>query len=409
MVDLGRSDGSSDGTAPVYAHIGAMKTGTTFIQLLLEANREPLAEAGFCVPAEVRALRSLEGARKLPEREDPERRAAMLAEVGSHTGRASLLSWEFLSFAARERAERVVSQLPTDDVHVVLTVRDAAATLPGQWQTMCRNRTKVPWSRFVEGVAASLESGGGKQSARVFRRSQDVARMLDVWVPLLGADRVHVVTVPPRGSDPLLLWRRFAEVIGADPEVLATTDVPRNPTLGWPSSELLRRLNLRVRDQISRTHYHRVVRAVVARALESRVAEEPPIRVDGRALQVAARWNHRVREAIVRHEVPVVGSLDELPDRPSSGAAEVVPPTREELLAAAATARDALVRLELALTEGRRALRRALIEPTPVTRWSATGQPLRAAVQELAELVQRCAELDDPDRGRLDHLVGLRY
>jgi hypothetical protein len=391
--------------APIYAHIGAMKTGTTFIQLLLLMNRAALAEAGFHLPSDWRG-RSLEGARRKPRPGDAQRREELLAELREHTGQTSLLSRETLSCLGRDRAHDLIAQLPTDDFHAVLTVRDANATLPAQWQTMCRNQSRVPWRRFASDVDAWLENGRASRSTQVFQRTQDVGRMLDVWASMLGSGHVHVVTVPPPGSDPFLLWRRFAEAIGIDHSVLTTRDVPRNPTLGWPSCELLRRLNVQIRD-VDKDRYNRVVRAVVAHALAGRVAEEPPIWVGGRVREIAGRWNRQNRDAIIAARVPIVGSLDDLPDTATGERADddVASPADDQLLAAAATARDALRRLEIALVDDG-PLDAALPTTTQADHWEGQPDPIDAAVLELANRVRRCVEVD-PGRRRLDPYVGL--
>src|SRR5690242_16290235 len=180
----------------IYLHIGAMKTGTTFLQDLMQANRAELAEAGFLFPGERWAEQSLAVQDVLGfGAKDPRvtaatrgRWAAMSSEMLQHRGKASILSMEFLSFADSEAAARVLATMEEAEVHVVLTVRDAARTIPAQWQTVCRNGGKVPYRRFVYGVRAALDpgQGSGGRPAQMFQRTQGVARMLDVWVPLVG-------------------------------------------------------------------------------------------------------------------------------------------------------------------------------------------------------------------------------
>ena len=65
-------------------------------------------------------------------------------EMTAHRGKGTVLSMEFLCWAKPEAAERIVASLDGADVHVVLTVRDAAAVLRSQWQTNCRNGADVP-------------------------------------------------------------------------------------------------------------------------------------------------------------------------------------------------------------------------------------------------------------------------
>ena len=46
------SRGPSASEPVVFLHIGAMKTGTTFLQQLMSANKEDLLKAGFLFPGD---------------------------------------------------------------------------------------------------------------------------------------------------------------------------------------------------------------------------------------------------------------------------------------------------------------------------------------------------------------------
>ena len=399
-----------------------MKTGTTFLQDLMTANKEALAAAGFLFPGahwtdQSRAVREVLDFTVTDPR-GPGGSAGMWETISgqmlAHDGVASILSMEFLSYADSEHARRVVESFDGAEVHVVLTVRDAASAIPAQWQTSCRNGAKVTLRKFVQGVGDLLGEdavvrGSG---ARIFQRTQGVERMLDVWVPLVGRKHVHVVTVPPRGSDPELLWHRFAGVVGVDPSACPDRTVDGNPSLGLASTELLRRVNGEL-GKVDYYDYARLVKRQLARGiLGSRAALEPRARLNRKGRRYAARWNRRVLGAVERHGVPLVGSADDLPVAPPGPEVpKVLPaPSPEELLEAAATAVDGL-----RVWEGmaRRALEAGVdsdtlgaltteltdpgtIDPADATspdRWAQDPQPVRAAVREVASRVRRCIEL----------------
>ena len=394
----------------IYLHIGAMKTGTTYLQDLMWHNRAALLDAGVLLPGrrwadQDRAVRDVLGF----STSDPRDRALnegmwrrLAGEMLAHRG-TSVLSMEFLSFADPERAAEVVSSLEGADVHVVLTVRDAVTALPAQWQTACRTGARLPFRELIRGARHHLEGTEPKRpkGLRMFQRTQDIPRMLDVWVPLVGRRRVHVITVPPRGSSPRLLWERFAGVVGVDPALCVDLEQPSNTSLGHTSSELLRRLNVSL-GRIPPLDYARVVKGPLARRiLSERSGLEPPVRLDRPGLNVAARWNERVREAIQTHRVQVVGDLDELPvTRPGPDApADLFRPSDEELLAAAATAYVGLARLraelEAELDEAPRPAEAGDAGPVvaPEQAWSAQDEPVTAAVDEIADLVRACVAL----------------
>jgi hypothetical protein len=406
----------------IYLHIGAMKTGTTFLQDLMTANKEALAAAGFLFPGErwtdqSRAVREvLDFSIKDPR--GPGHSSGMWEEISgqmlAHDGPASIISMEFLSYADSERARRIVESLRGAEVHVILTVRDAAATIPAQWQTSCRNGARVTLRKFVQGVGdlVSEEAVARGAGARIFQRTQGVVRMLDVWVPLVGRKRVHVVTVPPRGSDPDLLWHRFAGVVGVDPSVCSDRTVDSNPSLGLASTELLRRLNIEL-GTIDYFDYVRLVKRQLARGiLGSRAPLEVPVRLNRKGRRFAAQWNSRVREAVERHGVRLVGTFDDLPvTHPGPEVPKAMPaPAPAELLEAAATAVDglrvwaAMARQALDAGAGSEAFRvvsTQLADPAAIDRadattpdrWAQEPQPAQAAVREIAAMVRVCMEL----------------
>jgi len=369
-------------------HIGAMKTGTTFLQQLLADHREALDEHGFGVPKnQALALRGVLTGTPGADADTRRDRVAhqFLRQLQEYGGRGSVVSWEFLSFLDRAEATALVAALP-GEVDVVLTVRDAARTMPAQWQTTCRNGTTLQWPAFGRGVGAWLDHGRDTRPARLFRRTQGIPQMLDVWTDAVGPDRVRVVTVPRSGADPLLLWRRFAEGSGIESDLPVDTDVRRNPSLGHPSCELLRRINIELEDSATGklpAGCAQVIRAVVAPDLETRAGSEPPVRLDRRGREVAAAWNRMVRDAIASSGVTVVGDLDDLPvDLPSdlssdlsSDAVDVHRPRPAELLAAAETARAGLVDLGATPTTG-----------APVD--------VDTAVRELAAMIRETAGVD---------------
>src|SRR5205085_9805439 len=85
-----------------------------------------------------------------------------------------------------------------------------------------------------------------------------------VWTSLLPPEQVHVITVPPRGSAPDLLWKRFADVVGIDPAVADTERARSNESLGLAEVELLRRLNVAIPDELPGWFYMRNVKDALA-------------------------------------------------------------------------------------------------------------------------------------------------
>jgi len=415
-------------TAPrpvVFLHIGAMKTGTTFLQNLMHENKAHLAAAGYLLPGkawvhEVRAVQDvLGGGLGYPEAapNTAGEWAALARRMLDHRGRASILSMEFLSLASPRRARRVLRSLEGAEIHVILTVRNATATIQAQWQTNVRNTSRVAWPDYMRGVrrAAGLEGRFGRFSwnpaLRAFMRAQDIQYILDTWGRYLPPERIHVVTVP-LGADRTLLWERFAGVVGVDPGVCSDLPNQANESLGYASTELIRRLNMEL-GRLPHTAYNPTILEYLAmRVLAERRDQEAPARLDRRTFEFGLDWNDRVRHAIVKTDVDLVGDLDELPIKHVVVEEETdedqAPPSDDELLAAASVAKEAMRRL---ITRRARRLRKlglsadvgeAHVRSGGSESWNRAPDPVTAAVKDVAALSRTAIDLHA--RIRAEHL-----
>jgi hypothetical protein len=401
----------------VFLHIGAMKTGTSFLQRLMSLNKENLASGGYLFAGEnwndqalaVRDLLGILGRGQVLRAETEGRWERLAAEMAGYDGTAAILSHEFLSFAEKKVAARAVKTLSRRgaEVHAVLVVRDAMQVLPAQWQTHCRSGGSLSWPEFARGAGSLREGPEGldgpdapaesaqepvDDGARVFERTQGVPRMLETWGRAVGSKRLHVITVPPSGSDPMVLWERFASVLGVDP-ALATEPVPRsNTSLGQASAELMRRMNTAL-GPMPITDYRPTMKQYLATTVLAKRAEASG--------------------------VDLVGDLDDLPVVvPPPVAATAAPtladPEDAEILAAAADAWDGLHRL---LERHARQLRKhagndfvidpramAPWEPATPDRWRGEADPVPAAVADLTDVVRVAIKL----RAELDVARGRR-
>ena len=342
----------------LYLHVGLMKTGTTYLQGVLDLNREALAaeRVNFVGETWSRQVRAAQDLLHL-DQHDPQIAAlsagawdALLADVRSRPGIANVVSMEFLSFARRRSVAQLARDLAGIDTHVIITVRDTAATIPAQWQTSITSGSTHTWADFQDGVQHAVRpwwpAYAVRDSAvREFRRTQDVARVLEVWRRVVPADHLHVITVPLDRRDPELLWRRFSEVIGVDPGAATEPPTDSNPSLGHASSELVRRLNLVLAD-VKPWDYNRTVKVPLASSiLAARRREEHRPGLDAATAAVAREWNGRTREVIERSGARVVGDLDDLPAAEPRTATTSGEPTPREVLDAGATAWHGLVEL----------------------------------------------------------------
>lgn len=407
-------------TKPViYLHIGAMKTGTTYLQMLLRSNQERLLEAGYLYPARPRdqghAVREVLAMKRTMRDPAMRERVAgkwnrLVTEMLGHPGEASIMSMEFLSFADEAQARRIVESFGGAEVHVILGVRDAVRVLPAQWQTQAHNASTLSWPEFATGAAhkGRLQSRRHKRAARTFRTAQDIGHILRVWRTVVPPERIHVLVVPPSGSDELLLWRRFASILGVDPDIATQPTGRANSSIGQASADLLRRVNA-VLGPVPFSEYDTTVKWPLAKkVLARRAGLEARAAMDRATLKFAVAWNAQVRSAVLDSGVQVVGELAELPTEVAADLARSAPPALadppdDEVVAAAAAARDGLVELIHERARRLQSLHRepsrvdldalATEVPTDPGRWAASARPVEAAVEEVASLVRIAIDL----------------
>ncbi len=233
----------------VLLHIGEPKTGTTWLQQVMWRNRSELAARGVVLPGHhpqdhFRASQDLRGIPKLAG--DPAGSWTgeweILARQAQQAPRVAVISHELFSAADAEQAERAVSSLLPAEVHIAITVRDMATLLPAEWQETVKHRNTRGWEDWLEDVI-DRESVSADRRQWWFWRVHDTLAILDLWSRHVPAGHVHVIMVPPRGSDQGLLWQRFASLLDVDPASVDLTRARPNASLGMPETEFLRRLN----------------------------------------------------------------------------------------------------------------------------------------------------------------------
>lgn len=319
-----------DGPTEVFLHIGTMKSGTSYLQSILKRNRRSLADAGmltarYLVPA---ISDILERAGKTLRTDFQGQWSRVVTEIDEWPGQAAIASQEFLCSVSQLEAQRIVGTLPGHKFTVIITARDLARVIPSHWQTSVKG-SKV-WS-FAEYVPIVLDGGSSRPERRTssaFWRHHDVPRAIEVWASAVGIDNIVLITVPQSGAPTDLLWRRFAEVIGVDPEGYDyEPDAKSNVSLDYAETEMLRAVNASVRRRLSPLEYRDLVNRYIANRLLRTApsgegkADRPRLGPDNHA-RVAARAEQMVTD-IRNSGVRVVGDLDELLVPPFTGDASL--------------------------------------------------------------------------------------
>jgi hypothetical protein len=246
--------------ARVFLHIGAPKTGTTYLQAVLAKNRQALAERGVLYPtlkasAHHRAVWDLRG---IPEQRQGAQGVkgtwnALADEVNAWSSDAVVSSEHFV-FATAPQIDRALTSF-AGEVHVMYTARDLVRQVPAVWQERIKNQKTMTYRSFVESVMQADTRLG-----RTFWTAQDAAAVLRRWSVGLSPERMHVVTAPPPGQPHRVLWDRFARVLGLDGTLFGVeVDGSANSSLTMVQTELVRRYNERHATDVDWSTYRLVM------------------------------------------------------------------------------------------------------------------------------------------------------
>ncbi len=319
----------------VVLHIGAMKSGTSFIQNVLDRNRERLAEQGILFACD-RWRQQVLAVRELIDRGGPKQEPLSpdgpwqhLVDVVNDWPGTAIVSMEFLAPRAAPKIAIIRDAFAHADLQVVLTARDLARSLPAMWTESMQNRGVRTWEEFLEAVRTEDMT---TKPGRWFWNHQRISEISARWSAECGRDHFTLLTLPPKGAPPTVLWERFASVAGI-PAGVCDLEVRSNPQLDAASAMVLRSLNERLaEDGFDRTDYERVVKSALAKqGLVRRGRETAPLGIDERWVRRKSREElARLRELDIR----VVGDLEELEATAVAGAHTKKITTEQQLEAA---------------------------------------------------------------------------
>jgi hypothetical protein len=300
----------------MYFHVGTPKTGTTYLQSVLWENRALLAERGVLVPGGRRfaAFHAAQAIREVPRLQGmPEGKRGvwedMQRRIADWPGTA-VLSHEFLGSATDAQARAAVAAVAPAQVHVVVTARDYTGVLPAFWQESVKMGARRRLDPYVRSVLDGTKSGPWSL------QSLDLLAVLDRWGSGLPPTRVHVVTVPPPGSEPDLLWRRFAGACGIDPEGLALPSAEENSSLSAVDIELVRQVATHLPPSLQgAVRRHESLRGVLAQQVLAGRPGQRPTLSPSRA-ELVREWSRSTVDELVRRGYDVVGDLADLTSAP---------------------------------------------------------------------------------------------
>jgi hypothetical protein len=307
-------------TKRVFIHIGAPKTGTTYLQKVLATNRDAMESVGVLYPRVGREAHhsAVWSVRKTFEYTEKGASFAdhwdrLVRDSMDWSGHTVVISSELFCFSRRRKIAEIVSAFGDAQVHIIYTARDLMRQVPAVWQEQVKNREVMAYRDFL----ADVLSGRRSPLATMFWNSQDVRDVLRRWSRGLDASHVHVVTAPRPGAPTDLLWKRFAAVIGLEADKYPSELPAANTSLSITAAETLRRYNERHAADLPILEYRRLVRRKLDPAFAATLTDGSRLPLTAAQRHTIVDLSERIVSRVAGAGYHVVGSLDELvPDRP---------------------------------------------------------------------------------------------
>ncbi len=299
----------------VFLHIGAPKTGTTYVQDRLSRNARSLAKHGVHFPSRSPlvspALFHFRAALDVLDQDwgGPSGHAQgswdALAKRTRRLSGTVVISHEILAPAAPEVIDRIVGDLgdpATTEVHVIYTARDLARALPAGWQESVKQGRKWKFSVFLKRA---------RRGNRLwFAKAVDIPSVLSAWSARVPVDRIHLITIPSGPVSPL--WTRFCQVVGIEESWAPLESDRANASLGSVETAVIRKLNDRMpREVRRRAEYDVLVRELLAQK-ELAGRRSKPIRIPPTAYDWVEERTEQWIDWVEQSGVDVVGSVAEL-------------------------------------------------------------------------------------------------
>jgi len=326
---------------------------TAFLQAALTSNRKALGEAGLLFPAGggeklmFRAALDVRGNHKAwgRKRSDVEGTWDRLCRKARRHEGTTVISHELLAAASARQIASAQSMLAGLDVHVVVTARDLGRQITAAWQESVTHGRTADFETFHTRV---LSDSREQDDAQQFWAAQDLPGVLSRWASRLPPENVHVVCHPPHSADTSGLWRRFADVIGFDPDAFDSSGPPpASSSLGVVQIDLLRQVNSTLDGRLVQPNYGRVVHEYFTKQLLAQHrSNEPelPLEMYGDLTAIGERWVKEIDSA----GYTVHGDLTELiptpPAQPAPHPDEV--DIQAEVTTASAVVADLLVEVD---------------------------------------------------------------
>jgi len=321
----------------LIVHIGPRKTGTTYLQRVMQQLSPELKAHGVLYPIDYRdkedynhvgAVTDLTHNEESKESnrwtgKDGSGWAGLASSIAAWDGTA-IISAEMIGGLRPGAARRMLDGLEFQQVDVVITLRDLGRILPSSWQQHIRNTHTQDYRHYLK--RRSRERGNATPIQRqevwdterhqTFWRSYAYGALVRRWQGLVGADHVTAVTLPPAGAPSSLLWERFREALGIDALPAVAPQLPAfiaNVGSSEVEAVFLHALNAEAkRRQWNRKTTNELQQRLLATGMLERPERGAPLLLPPKFLPRVQKWATADIEDLRTTGVTVYGDVSDL-------------------------------------------------------------------------------------------------
>lgn len=242
------------------------------------------------------------------EEEGPQRWRSLCDSVALHDGTV-LLSSEIVCSASIEQGRSLVRELGVGETRVILTIRSLHSLLPSTWQEYVKAGDTLEYEEWLDVVFA----GPPVYDTHQFWIANNLGDVVERWTAIVGADNLTVVVLDPHDNG--RIFRDFESILGFDRGFL----IPPPPDLANRSmtveeSELIRRINLRVRGDQPGQHGYEVVPLFALWSMLERMPgpDEARLGLGAHHHELADRLSRDFVDRITETGCHIIGRLEDL-------------------------------------------------------------------------------------------------
>ena len=324
----------------LFLHIGTQKSGTTYLQRILQQLAPDLRERGVLYPVwstrgrEVYnhepATYGLLGSVEFPwvpqATVDAQRSewATLVDRVRRWDGPA-IVSGEAMSTLRPDAARRIVDALAVTDTTVIITARDLGRVLPSSWQQHIRNGRVSDFGAYISatargrgaGTLAERSSTWDTDLALTFWRAYAIGTLARRWGGIVGDGRVRVIAVPRPAAGPDALWSLFRAAVEVEALTPATpppvSTLRANIGLTEPEVVLLSAVNAALQEAAVPPGPARAFRLrLINEVLTTRADRGRPVRLPAEWFDTVAAWSAEDVDVLRAQGSTVYGDIGDL-------------------------------------------------------------------------------------------------